>query len=88
VDAVQTSVFYRWVRDPNSWVSATGTECGTPPSQSSEICGDGIDNDHDGQIDESCAPSAPRNLRLIISWLLAPVDALFRTPGAVAAHRH
>ena len=88
VDTVQTSTFYRWVRTTNTWVAATGTECGTPPTHSSEVCGDGLDNDHDGLIDESCPPSAPRNLRLILSWLLAPVEALFRTPAAAAAMRH
>lgn len=41
--------------------------CTSEPPPPPEVCGDGIDNDRDGQIDENCAPvgqvpSAPRRL--------------------------
>lgn len=39
------------------WEVKAGTV--TPPPPPIEVCGDGIDNDGDGQVDEGCAPPPP-----------------------------
>ena len=51
------------------WAPIAGVPCGL---QGSEFCGDGVDNDNDGSIDEGCPPRPPQHLRLVL-WPL-PFD--------------
>jgi hypothetical protein len=52
---VATSV-YRNAGTDGLDLGAVASGGGTPPPPPSEVCGDGVDNDGDGEIDEGCAP--------------------------------
>lgn len=48
----------RGTKSTNVWSFTTGAGIVLPPA-SEEICGDGRDNDNDGQVDEGCATPPP-----------------------------
>lgn len=73
---LQTTVNSTFNYDHTDWGNATVTCPATttpPPPPPDEICGNGIDDDKDGQVDEGCPPSGG-------GWTPPPTDAV-ANPG-------
>ncbi len=54
-----------------------------PPPPPAEVCGDGIDNDQDGQVDEGCTPTPPPPSEGVSVTTSAQLVTALRTGGTI-----